>query len=277
MGLLTLMLPSALASAFIAAIIMAFGRWRQRSFAGLGIGVGYAAGHALAAGWPALIPANATQWLFCFALVAAAVGQADEFIRLPRVVTIAIWTVVFAAALRLLLQPKFHYTWKGSEAWLWLGAIIATSLLWSAGMAMLDRPAARLELPLDAVIISAGTAIALILSGSLLLGQLAVVVGATSATALIFGFLTRAFSFARVFVPITSLLLLCLWVSGYFYSELPAASLLALAAAAVFPWLIPTHKVREQWKALALHGIAVAIPAIVAVIIAFRASPALDY
>ena len=77
-------------------------------------------------------------------------------------------------------------------------------------------------------------------------------------------------------------LLAGLWVNGYFYAELPALSALLFALALVLPALLPAMTAalgnsRIVAKPFLLRAAVVGVPVAIAVFIALRASPSLDY
>ena len=78
---------------------------------------------------------------------------------------------------------------------------------------------------------------------------------------------------------VSTLLLTGLWLSGYFYAELPSASALLLAAAPLpsLQWISRTEKSAPSWKDFALYTGAAAILVLIAIFLALRASPPLDY
>jgi hypothetical protein len=76
-------------------------------------------------------------------------------------------------------------------------------------------------------------------------------------------------------VPL-SLVCAGLWLSGFFYAELPAASALLLALAPA-PALLPVGKEsHSQWRVLAYRIAFVAVPVAIAVVLALHASPPLE-
>src|SRR4051812_36513525 len=277
MGMVIQMLPSAGAAALVAAAILASARsWNNAgdgAALALGLGLGYTAGHVVAAGLPALPPANTTQWLFVFGIAAALIAVIVELVRPSRVVQFVIWTAAFAVAARRLLEPRFQYAWHGWQAWLAFAVILSVALLfaWCVGPAR----ELQLELPLAGAILSAATSAALMLSGSLLLGQLAFALAAATATSFLFGF--RGLSFRQGFAPVFFLLLASLWLSGYFYAELPALSVVFFVVAMLVMFVWPRPVAPQEWKALTFRAALLAVPAAIAVVVAFRASPSLDY
>ena len=111
------------------------------------------------------------------------------------------------------------------------------------------------------------------LSGSMLLAQFAVVLGAA-----VFGSLVltaRKVALGRGIVPVFSLLMGTLLVSAYFFAELPLSSAVLLAfapAVALIPISVP-----NKLLALAIRTAFVSAPILVALVLAFRSSPPLTY
>ena len=242
------------------------------------LSAGYATGHALVAGWPSLPPRDATQWLFCFAVLAFIVALADAFIRSRRNLRIALWTIICSAASGLLLRPMFQHSWGRVEGWLYLLCIVIWLVLLTWSLEVIEsRPSGLSTLLWFATVVSAGTCAALMLSGSLLLGELAFVfTGAAGISFLLvrlFPVQTRPIGAA---VPLV-LLLGGLWLSGHFYAELPLSSLLLLAVAPALGLFAVQRGERWHWKAFLLQSALVGAPVILAVVVAYHASPPLDY
>src|SRR5205085_7939948 len=179
--LLKQILPSvALASAV--AVTLIFARWWRKASgcaAAIAIGGGYMAGHVLTAGWSPFRPRNATQWLFWFAVIGTIVATANAFVRPKATVRVIGWTIVCAIACRLILQPKFSYDWRWAEGWARVIAITLCIVLLTWSLEIVDRgPFGRSSMFSIMTIVCTGTAISLMLAGSLLLGQLACVISA---------------------------------------------------------------------------------------------------
>jgi hypothetical protein len=134
-----------------------------------------------------------------------------------------------------------------------------------------DAPTAAL--PLIVTIVGAGTSAALMLSGSMLLSQLASVfaaaAGAIAALAII---MPRICPDVRSCAPPATLLLTGLWASGYFYAELPEAAALLLALASGVGLIVGKSCPNHRWVLL-FQAIAVGVMVLGAVLLAFRASP----
>jgi hypothetical protein len=126
-------------------------------------------------------------------------------------------------------------------------------------------------------VLSAGTCIALMLSGRLLLGQLACVLTAIGVTCFFLIItVTSPFPPSGAAAPL-SLVCAGLWLSGFFYAEMPSASALLLALAPASALLPLGNENYSPWRVLAFRIALVAVPVAIAVALPFRASPPLDY
>jgi hypothetical protein len=177
-------------------------------------------------------------------------------------------------ACRLILQPKFSYAWSAAEGWLWVFAIVLGFVVLTCCLDLIERrPFGPATLFSITTILCAGSCIALTLSGSLLLGQLAGVLTAITATySLLIIAMPAPFHPSGAAAPL-SLICAGLWLSGFFYAELPAASAVLLAMAPALAFLPGGGKSHSPWLELACRTGFVAVPVVVAVVLAFHASP----
>ena len=279
MFLLKQILPAAIVAMIVAGgvggLALYWGKEHVRSALGpLAIGLAYFSGHLVITGWVSFPPADTTNWLPYFALAAAVLG-ASFGVRPTRAwARVLIFALVSAGALRLLLKPKFQYGWPLGEGWLWVACLVcALGFLAVILDALARRVATAAEIPAILLIVSAGAFGGLMLSGSMLLGQFAAVLAGAVFGSLVFTI--RRVNLGRGIVPVFSLLLGALLVSGYFFAELPASSaaLIAFAPAlALIPIRMPSKLV-----AFGIRAGLVSVPVIVALVLAFRSSPPLDY
>ena len=260
----------------------------RRALGPLAIGLAYGTGQLVITGWKSFPPADTTNWLPYFALGAAALGvfvpegrasarpgreesRPSERRSWPHLLLFALVT---AGAWRLLLKPKFRYGWSPGQGWLWLTGLALAIVFLAVVVDLLARRTSKpIELPAYLLIVCAGTVGALMLSGSILLAQLATVLGAA-----IFGTLVltiRRLAPGNGMAPVFSLLLGALLISGYFFASLPATSAALLIVAPVLA-LVPAGK-PDTFRAFAVRAALVLLPVMAAVILAFRASPPLDY
>ena len=266
-------LAMAVAAAFSGVALFCRNGREQGALVSFALALGYAAGHFLIAGVVTLPPVDTTNWLPYFALAAAIAAVGGEVF--PQAwARLLLFGAVSIIAVRLLLAPTFRNTWSTGEGWLWVIAFAITIVLVAVSLDAIKRSVSLpVELPLCLLIVCAGTAGALSLSGSLLLGQFAAVLagsvlGGSVAT-------VRGVVAPDGFIAVSSLLLGALILSGYFFAELPAvsAALLALGPAlAIIPGGM-TH----PYKRIIFRGALASGPVFAALVVAFRSSPSLDY
>ena len=279
MSLLEQILPSAIVAVMVAAGLcgLALFRGKDRARGALGplaIGLAYLIGHFVITGWVTFPPADTTNWLPYFALAGALLGAACALVATKAWARVFIFALISAGALRLLLKPKFQYGWSLGEGWLWVGCLVCAFVLVAIILdALVRRPATVIEIPAFLLITCAGTFGALMLSGSMLLGQFAAVLGGAVFGSLVFT--AWKVPLGRGIVPVFSLLLGGLLVSGYFFAELPLTSAMALAFAPAFA-LIPIG-LPNKLLAFGIRSVLVSVPILVALGLAFRSSPPLSY
>ena len=285
MFLLKQILPAAITAMVVAAgvcgLALFWGKERARgALAPWALGLAYIAGHFLIAGLAKFPPTDTTNWLPYFALAAAILGTAcfgfegSERGRFPAWARLFLFAVIFAGALRLLLKPKFQYGWSPGEGWIWVAGLTSGLVLLSLILDVLARRSeTALEIPAVLLVISGGTFGALMLSGSMLLGQFASVLAAAVFGSLLLA--VRKVPLGRGVAPVFCLILGALLVSGYFFASLPAVSGVLLAFAPVLA-LVPIGK-PSRLLALGVRTALVSVPVIVALVVAFRSSPPLDY
>lgn len=265
----------------VAATVILLCLWRRTArgcTVALALGAGYATGHTLVAGWTSLPPRDATQWLPYFGLLSVIVATPDPFFRPKQSVRIGVWAIISALGAGLLLRPMFQYSWGRLEGTLYLLCIVIGILLltWSLE-AIENRQSGLSALLWFATMVSGGTCIALMLSGSLLLGQLALVLTGVVSICFLLVLLFQIQAHRSCGAVPLVLLLAGLWLSGQFYAALPLWSTVLLAIAPGLSLLVADrpqpHRQRIFWLRSALVGASVTL----AVIVAYRASPPLDY
>jgi hypothetical protein len=282
MQLLKQMVPSAALAAAVAALLLfVFARWwksANRCAGAVAIGAGYVAGHVLAAGWSPFPPRHATHWLFWFAVIGVIAAVADALVRPKGTVRLVAWAIICTIACRLILQPKFSYAWSAAEGWLWVFAIALGIVVLTFCLDLVERrPFGTATLFSVTTVLCGGACVALILSGSLLLGQLAGILSAMAATCFLLIIAVRPSFHPSGAVAPLSLVYAGLWLSGFFYAELPAASALLLALAPAVALLPVGKESRSQARVLAYRIAFVAVPVAIAVMLALHKSPPIDY
>ena len=276
MFLIRQLLPGILVALLVSGVFTIVGRlWRANSWTdAIAVGAGYAVGHAVTAGWPVFPPVEATHWLPYFGIAVSILAVIDTLLRPPGSIRVVIWFLCCAGILSLLLTSKFQYGWSPFVGILWIAALATAMLVLSS---FLDRAAQRdasISLPLILTIVAGGTGLALMLSGSMLLGQLALVLaGAFGAIVIVGTLLSNAIN-GRGIAPVSATLLFGLCLSGYFFSELPPVSgLLLLVSPIPALMLVLFDESGNPRRGLLLRTILVAVPVALAVFLAFEASP----
>jgi hypothetical protein len=293
MPLLQQILPAAVIALMVSAGVCAgalyWGKERARGALGpLAIGLAYLSGHLVITGLVPFPPRDTTNWLPYFALAGAVLGAfvpegrasarpGREESRPSETRAWVHWllfVLLSGAALKLLLKPKFQYSWSLGQGWIWVvclgGAMLFLAIILDA---LARRHATATEMPAFLLLTCAGTFGALMLSGSMLLGQFAAVLGAAVLGSLVFT--ARKVAFGRRIVPVFSLLMSTLLMSAYFFAELPLTSAALLAFAPVLA-LVPIG-VPSKLLAFGIRSAFVAVPILVALVLAFRSSPPLSY
>ena len=162
----------------------------------------------------------------------------DGALTLPTWPRVLIFCRGFRGSIDLAAQAEIcHTAGRSPTAVSGWGVWQARSCYWPLYLdALVRRSPTAIEMPAFLLIICAGTFGALMLSGSILLGQFAL--GAGRGCAWQSGSYRSEGALGRGIVPVFSLLLGTLLLSGYFFAELPATSAALLAFAPVLA-LIP--------------------------------------
>jgi len=278
MSLLDQILPSAIIAMMVAAGICALGLYwgKERARAAFGpvaLGLAYLSGHLVITGRVTFPPADTTNWLPYFALAAAVLGASCALVAIKPWARVLIFATVSVGALTLLLKPKFQYGWSVGEGSLWVAGLVSVFVLLAVILDALGRrTATATEMPAFLLVTCAGAFGALMVSGSILLGQFAAVLGAAVLGSLVFA--VGKVALGRGIVPVFSLLMGALLVCGYFFADLPLTSAIMLALAPAFA-LIPIGQ-PGKFLAFVIRFALVSVPVVVALVAAFRASPPLS-
>jgi hypothetical protein len=243
----------------------------------LALWLGYAAGHWALRGFPPFPPAESLDWLFWLAWAAGAAGCLEAAGRSAGWVRFATRALVSAAAVWLILRARLQSSSGLASA----GLVAATGCALLALWALLEGLAERRpgsSLPLVLWTTAAASSVSLVLSGSVVLGQLAGALAAALGALVVVSWWRPAAARFRGAPAVAAVALGGLWISGAVYSELPLASALLLAAAPVAAWEGEAPAVRrlKPWQATLARFLAALIPAAVAVAIAFAASPSFE-
>jgi hypothetical protein len=271
------LLPGILVALLVSGAVTIVGRlWKANNWAdAIAVGIGYAVGHTVTAGWPPFPPIEATQWLPYLGIAVTILAVIDTLLRPPGVMRAVIWFLGCVGILSLLLASKFQYGWSLFAGVLWIAGLATAMLVLTSFLDRVAQRDASISLPLILAIVAGGTGLALMLSGSMLLGQLALVLAGTFGAIVIVGTLLPNAINGRGIAPVSATLLSALWLSGYFFSELPSVSgFLLLVSPVPALMLVLFDESGNPRRGLLLRAILVAVPVALAVFLAFEASPA---
>lgn len=238
------------------------------------VGLAYAAGH-LGVARPRYPFAEVTDRLPLLALAAAALA-AFEAARPRGFAVKAVGRVPLAGlTLWLILGPVVTAGEVEPEMKTRLAVSAAAALAaWACVEALAARPVGP-EVACALLVTAGGAAVALVLSHSLVLGQLAVALAAALAGAR----LAARGGWPAGYVPAALAVLTGLVLEGHVYASLPGAPALLLAAAPASAWLARLGPVRRRgaWAVASAATLAALVPVGVAVGLAVSASPGDGY
>ena len=225
---------------------------------------GYIIGYLGIEGRLPLPPREGTQWLFYLAIAAFVM---EGVLFLPAQLRLFARLALAVVIPRLILNAKFKYTWGTLEELIWWACLAAAIFFFftsvEKGTTLLPTGAAQ---PFVFFGIAGGSALILALSGSMRLAQHAgVLVAMLAAVWIAMLLLPRFFGTAAAlpdsFMPAVAYLLVGLWLNGYFYAEVPAASAVLLAVAPAMAWV-------GRGKSAPIQIACIALPVIIAMGIA---------
>jgi hypothetical protein len=249
-----------------------------RGWVALALGLAYIAGHCGLA-WPAWPPLDVQDRLPFLALAATVLGLLES--RWPGPAWTRWENRILATGMLLffVMVPGMGENWGTKEGNLRLAAW-GVSLL--ASSANLDALAARLSgarIVLPAMVVAAGAAAALLVSGSAVLGQLAGVLAAALGACWVVSWWKPPLSLARGGTAVLIVVLGALVLEGNVFSQLPAASAMLLACAPGAVWLGRVGPLRRLAgaKATILAAALAAVPVGLALGLALRAAPSDGY
>ena len=272
---------------FIFSKVLATKREREQTEEGNGLSSGWVVAVALGAGYivgyigleglPPFPPREGVHWLCYLAIIGLIVGCFWHFSLSGRLVVQIALSVVIP---RLLLNSMFKYTWgqfEGIICWVCLAVVIF--IFWNMVQQSFTVLPSGGSSPFVYFGLSGSTALVLALSGSLRLAQhTGVLVVIFAAIWIITLVLQRSDNkwhvFPRCASPIVALVLSGIWMNGYFYEEVPAASAILLL---ISLFLVPVGRIEAVQKLGARRSTfvqigTIALPVVIAIGIAVARS-----
>lgn len=269
----------ALAAVFLAVGRKAFaGRSESRMFwwSATSVALGYAGAH-IAIARPSFPPLDVTDRAPIAAAAACVVVVIESFLA-PGAIRYNLTRLILAAiTLSLILAPIVLAADDGlpRETVIWMAGSAAVVLAAWFVLSALPRAGLDSQAFLAAFLTTAGASLVLVISGSLVLGQLAAALAAIMLTAwaITWGKLTPGY------LPVALAVVTCLVLVGFVYASVPAGSAACLAVAPATAWLTRIGPLRRlgPWATAAISSIAVLIPVGIAIGLAVSSSPTDGY
>ena len=240
------------------------------------LGVGYISGYLGLEGFPVFPPKLGTHWLCYLAgtgLIVAGFWHLTPWGRLGAQVALSVILP------RLLLDATFKYTWSRTEGIIWWVCLaIAIFIFWHLVQQSFRALPAGASGPFVYFGLSGGTALILALSGSLRLalhgGILVAIFAATWGITLFLQRNREKFVFPPGASPVITLLLIGIWMNGYYFAEMPAASAALLGIALLFTRIGRIAVVQRLGarRSTLVQIAAIALPVLIAIGIAIARS-----
>ena len=239
------------------------------------LGVGYVVGYLGMEGMPVFPPRLGTQWLCYLAIVGLIVASFWH---------VAVWGPVAQVAIsivipRLLLTSTFKHTWGPVEGIIWWVCLaVVIFMFWHIVEGSFSALPAGASGPFVYFGLFGGTALVLALSGSLRLAQHAGILVAIFAAGWIITLVLqrdrKRFVFPRGTSPIVTFLLIGIWMNGYFFAEVPAASAILLLIALLFVHVGRIEVIQRLGvrRSLIVQIAGVALPVVIAIGVAVARS-----
>ncbi|MYB01024.1 hypothetical protein F4X90_15320 [Candidatus Poribacteria bacterium] len=200
---------------------------------GAALSIGYIVGYIGLEGLPPFPPREGVHWLCYLALIGFILGIFWHLALWGRLIAPAVVSIVVP---RLLLNSTFKYSWGQVEGIIWWVCIAVTIFIfWNIVQQSFRILPSGSSSPFVYFGLSGGTALILAVSGSLRLAQHAGILVALFAAIWIITLFLRSDAKVPVFPISTSAVITLafagIWMNGYFYEEVPAASAILLALA----------------------------------------------
>ena len=251
----------------------------QDGFAGwliaAALGAAYIIGYLGLEGLPVFPPRLGTQWLCYLAIIGLIVASFWHLAVWGPIAQIAISIIVP----RLLLTSTFKHTWGPIEGIIWWVCLaVGIFMFWHIVEGSFSALPAGAPGPFVYCGLSGGTALVLALSGSLRLAQHAGILVALFAVSWMVTLVLQRdrkwFVFPNSTSPILTLLLVGIWMNGYFFAEVPTVSAILLLISLFFVHVkrIKVFQGLGTRRSTLVQITAIALPVVIAIGIAIARS-----
>ncbi len=251
--------------------------WFSGWLVAVALSAGYIVGYIGLEGLPPFPPREGVHWLCYLAIIGLILGSLWHFPLWGRLIVQVALSIVIP---RLLLNSTFKYTWGPVEGVIWWVCLaVAIFIFWNIVQQSFTMLPSGGSSPFVYFGLSGGTALILAVSGSLRLAQHSGVLVAIFAASWILTLVlqrsdNRRHAFPLSASPVVTLVLAGIWMNGYFYEEVPAASALLLA---ISLFLAPVGQIAAIQRLGARRSTivqiaAIALPVVIAIGIAVARS-----
>lgn len=243
----------------------------------IALSAGYIVGYIGLEGLPPFPPREGVHWLCYLAIIGLILGPFWHFSLRGRLIGQIAISIVIP---RLLLSSMFKYTWGQVEGIIWWVCLAVVILIfWNMVQQSFTVLPSGGSSPFVYFGLSGGTALVLALSGSLRLAQHAGVLVAIFAASWIITLVGRHSNnkwqvFPIGASPVVALVFAGIWMNGYFYEEVPAASAILLL---ISLFLAPVGRIAaiqelDTRRSTIVQIAAIALPVVIAIGIAVARS-----
>jgi hypothetical protein len=239
------------------------------------LGAGYVIGHAAMFGWPPLRQLEGYQWIFYFAILAVALGLVDAFWIAPLLVRWVMRLLLSGFVVVRLLLPLMQQEAAEGVSVVNAAAVVAVMLAFWINLSLLAEREPGAPFPASIMMLTLAECLVVLLSGSIVQGHVGCVIWAALTGSLLAAGRDPNLSLTRGGLPVIVVLLSGLLIDGLYYSEVPLASALLLAAAPLGLWVLQLAPVKRLTgvKGRLIGIAAVLIPLAIAVAVAIVVSP----
>lgn len=248
--------------------------------AAIALGLGYIIGYIGIEGKPTFPPRESIHWIFFLVIIATTSSTYWHLHSLRSVVSKLLYSIILP---RFLLNSYFKQNWGPIEGVIWWvclsTAIFTVFIIIQYSFSELSSDASSSFVYLG---LSGGTALILAFSGSTRYGQHAAVLVALFATFYILAFVVLRLNsvdsnspthvITVCISPVVAILLVTIWINGYFYTEVPAVSVLLLT---ISPLMVQIDRIqvvknlgirKSRFVQIGLTALCVSIALVIAVI-----------
>jgi hypothetical protein len=271
--------------ALVAAVTVAAAGWAFRcvgvagsgpAAVALALGAGEIAAHGVNA-MPAFPPVEVTDRIPWLVLAALLLGICESIRPSPGWARWENRMLLILLAMGLILGPVLGATWPSRSDLAWQGGLVVLLLVVWASLEVLAARRSTAVLGPSLLVVAASAGASLLVSGSLVLGQLGLGLASTLAAVWVLSWWLPDRSMSRGGVPVLVASYAALLIEGHVYSALPLASAVLLAVAPLTAWAGFVGLSRlAPWQGALLGAAATLVPAGVALGMAVAASPSYE-